>query len=358
MFDEQGVCLPCRYIENLDKIDWQARRQEIEQIAIWARERNTSGYDCIVGVSGGKDSHRLAFYVRDELKLKPLLVCCSYPPEQQADRGAANLGNLVTHGFDLHLVSPAPQTWKKLMRHGFLRYGNWCKSTELALFTSMPRVATAFNIPLIFLGENPALAFGGDVGSLNSDANQLRRGNTLAGATLEPWIETGVPTKELYWYTFPSDQEIERLGLRMIYLGYYIRDFNDLANGKFAIEHGLEVRKGADADPNETGSINAFESVDEDFVHVNQLFKYLKLGFGKATQQLSVKVRHGEITRAEAVELVRRYDGKCSDRLIQDFCRYLDISIEEFWDTAERMRSRDLWQLNNHGDWELRYKID
>ena len=58
IFDQEGVCLPCRYHETFDQIDWEARRRELEEIADWGRQRNTSGYDCVIGVSGGKDSHR------------------------------------------------------------------------------------------------------------------------------------------------------------------------------------------------------------------------------------------------------------------------------------------------------------
>ena len=106
------------YIENAGTVDWEARRRELDEIAAWGRQHQAGGYDCIVGVSGGKDSTRQAFYVRDELGLKPLLVCCSYPPEQLADRGPDNLSNLIERGFDLHFVSPAPQSWKQMMHCG------------------------------------------------------------------------------------------------------------------------------------------------------------------------------------------------------------------------------------------------
>ncbi|MBE90537.1 MAG: LPS biosynthesis protein [Rhodospirillaceae bacterium] len=355
-FDEEGVCMPCRYAESLDGINWETRRKDLQKIADWGRARQSGGYDCLIGVSGGKDSTRQAFYVRDELGLKPLLVCCSYPPEQAADRGAENLSNLVEHGFDLHYVSPSPETWKKMMRLSFREFAQWTRPTELALFSSVVRCATSFKIPLIFLGENPALAFGSKSGSLDGDAKNIRAYDTLSGANIEPWLDWGIPKEKLYWYTFPSDHEIERAALRLVYLGFYIRDFNDIANGQFALDHGFMPRKGIEADPYETGSINAFECVDEDFVHVNQFLKFIKLGFGKVIQQVSVQIRHGEITREEGLKLARAFDGRCSDRLIENFCQYLEITTEEFWDVVDKNRNRDLWQLTNQGEWELRFK--
>lgn len=353
--DAEGICKPCRYVESLDQIDWQARRKQLAEIVEWGRQRRTGPYDCIVGVSGGKDSLRQAMFVRDELGLRPLLVCCAYPPEQIAERGTRNLSNLVAKGFDLHLTSPGPQTWKRMLRMGFREHAQWTRASELALYSSMPRVATAFNIPLIFLGENPALAFGAKSGGDGAEANGLRDYDTLGGASLAPWIERGIPPEKLFWYRFPSDEDIERLGLRMIYLGYFIRDFNDIGNTEFARRQDFVPREGVDADPGFTGSINPYESVDEDFVHVNQYLKAVKLGFGKVVQQVSVQVRYGAIDREQAVDLARKFDGRVDRSLIERFCAYLGIDVEEFDAIVAKYRNLDLWQMNNHGEWELRY---
>ena len=356
VFDDDGVCLPCRYAESLASADWGARKVELDGISEWGRTSKRGVYDCIIGVSGGKDSLRQAFFARDDLGLNPLLVSCVYPPEQQTQRGADNLSNLVEQGFDLHLVGPAPQVSKRLTQYSFLRFANIFKASELVLYASLPRVAVAYGIPLIFLGENPALAFGGSVGSISSDGNKQRFHNTLAGGKLETWLESGLTAKEMNWYKYPSEHDFERAQLRIVYLGYYMRDFNDIANGAFALAHGLEERTGLDALPEETGSLNAFEAVDDDFVHVNQMIKHLKLGFGKVVQQASVQLRLGKMTREEAIEVVDKYDGRCSERYIDHFCRYIDISKEKFREVVDEARNTDLWQLNNRGDWELRYK--
>src|SRR3989338_11510037 len=117
-FDEEGVCPVCRFAEEKKngKIDWGARKKEIEEIIQWGRLNSKSSYDCIVTVSGGKDSTRQALFARDELKGKPLLVSCVYPPEQLHERGAQNLSNLISMGFDTLSVSLNPQVWKTLMR--------------------------------------------------------------------------------------------------------------------------------------------------------------------------------------------------------------------------------------------------
>jgi len=356
IFDDEGVCLPCRYAESLSKIDWDARRSELVEITKWGRENKRGNYDCIIGVSGGKDSTRQAFFARDELGLKPLLVSCVYPPEQQTQRGADNLSNLVEAGFDLHILGPAPLVSKKLTHFSFMKHINIFKASELVLYATLPRVAIAYGIPLIFLGENPALAFGGSVGSTSSDGNQQRKHNTLSGASLDSWLEAGLKRNEVNWYQYPSERDFDRAGLRIVYLGYYMADFHEIANGAFAMAHGLKVREGIDALPEETGSLNPYEALDDEFVHVNQMLKFLKLGFGKVVHHTSVRVRLGEMTRDEAIATVDKYDGKCSQRYIDKFCHYVDISKEEFDKMADKARNRDIWHLNNRGEWELRYR--
>lgn len=356
VFDAEGICYPCRYTETVPGIDWEVRRRELEEIASWGRSRNVSGYDCIIPVSGGKDSHRQSLYCRDELGLKPLLVSLAYPPEHQSERGAHNIANLIDLGFDCIYVSLKPDTWRRMMRHAFLTWGNIYKSTELPLYASVHRVAIMYHIPLMVYGENPALSWGSAGGSLDGNANRLKYNNTLRGGDLTWLLEGGFTLQDLYWSMFPSDADIERSGLRPIYLGYYIHDFNDWVNGETAIAHGLEPRKGKDAVPEETGEINTWDALDDDFVIVNQFLKFLKFGFGKTLESVGAAVRNGIMSRDEAVELIWKYDGKCADRYIRRLCRYLDISEEEFWRVAESYRNPALWMKDEHG-WRLRYPI-
>lgn len=355
-FDEEGVCPACRFAVQADKIDWSERRRELKEIAVWGRERNVSGYDCIIGVSGGKDSTRQSLFVRDELGLKPLLVSCTYPPEQLTERGAHNLSNLISLGFDCISVSPDPQVWKALMRQGFLKYGNWCKSTEMALYASAPKIAIAYHIPLIFLGENPAITLGDlGMGSLTGDANKMKYCHTLEGGNPDKLLTKDITEQDIFWYRYPSDDEIDWARLKIVFLGYFIKDFTRFRNAEFSIAHGLMVRN----DPAEDiGDNYGFEALDDDFVVVNQMLKYLKFGFGKVTDQVSEAIRLGMMTREEAIQLVKKYDGKCADRFIERFCRYLGITEEKFWQVAESFRNKDIWEKDGSGEYRLKVPLE
>ena len=355
-FDDEGVCLPCRLLETEHEIDWDARHAELREIVKWAksrRERSVSGYDSIIPVSGGKDSHRQALYARDVLGLNPLLVSLAYPPEQQTKRGAHNLANLVELGFDCFAVSPAPDVWRRLMKVGFMEFANWCKPTELALYGSAPKVAIAYNIPLLIYGENPALSWGSAGGSFDGDANRMKYTNTLKGGDIEPYLEHGFQPKEMYWHRYPSDDHIERADLRMIYLGYYMDDFNDMVNGREAMANGLEPRTGEDAVFEDIGQITLFDALDDDWVILNQMIKQFKFGFGKASEQLSGLIRQGYVNRAEALELARKFDGRCAQRYIDSFCRYMGITEDTFWEVAEGARNKDIWERDGN-QWKLK----
>ena len=357
VFDDEGICYPCRYVERYDEIDWKARRAILDDIVDWAKRNNTSGYDCIIGVSGGKDSTRQALAAR-EAGLNPLLVSCAYPPEQQLERGAQNLANLVSLGFDAITVAPSPQTSKALMRNCFLRHGNMFNAAELALYACLPKTALAYRIRLVLLGENPALAWGTAVGgSLDYVGNATRQTNTLQGGDYRRFLADGMEADDVYWYRYPTDAELTRGDLKIVYLGYFIPDFNDHSNSRIAIENGLQIREGEEANPMNCGNYINTSCLDDDFVLVNQHLKYLKYGFGMATQEISSAIRAGLITREEGVEWVRKYDGRIAPHYVERLCNYMGMPVEEFWTIAETFRNKNIWERDSRGEWKLKTPI-
>ncbi|HOW35811.1 MAG TPA: N-acetyl sugar amidotransferase [Candidatus Omnitrophota bacterium] len=354
-FNAQGVCPACEYWSTLNVMDWDEKRKILLEICDFGIAHKSWGYDCIIGVSGGKDSTRQALFVRNVLKMNPLLVCCTYPPDQVSDRGAYNIQNLISRGFNTVIVGPAPQTWKKNMLNGFYKYGNWQRSTELALFTSVPRLAIAYQIPLIFWGENPALILGElGVRSNGYDGNQMKWANTLAGGDPSWLCVDGITKKDVLCYSYPADEEMTRAGLRIIYLSYFWKVWSRLENGMLAAVHGLDVRD----DHSETiGDILGVEALDEDWITVNQMIKFRKFGFARVTELVCEEIRFGRMKREEGIPLIEKYDGKCSDKLVGNFCDYLGISIEEFWRVADSYTNKEIFEKDKKGSWKLKYPV-
>jgi N-acetyl sugar amidotransferase len=355
-FDEKGVCPACNHYDSLLKVDWESRKKELNEIVNFGKKNNHSGYDCIIGVSGGKDSTRQAFYVRDVLKMNPLLVSLNYPPEQVSQRGVDNISNMIKNGFDCININPAPQLWKKLLKKGFLEFLNLGSASELALFSSVPRLAIAYQIPLIWWGENAALQLGdlSIMGKDGSDGNNLRKMNTLRGGDFTWMLSKEIKKNKILQYLFPSEEEMENANLRVTFLGYFWKDWSLIENGNYAALRGLDVRNDKPWDNGDTFGITA---LDEEWVTVNQMIKYYKYGFGRMTDYMNEEIRRGVYTRLEAIELCEKYDGKCSLTIINSLCNYIDISISEFNNLVDKSVNLNLFKRVKKGEYIPKFKI-
>lgn len=355
-FTDAGICPACDYFERLQHVDWQERYEILEDLLARRERRPGQSYDCIIGVSGGKDSSRQALWIRDRLGLKPLLACLSYPPEQVTERGVDNLSNLVSLGFDVVVSAPAPGTWRRLMRASFDRFVNWARSTELALFSSVPQLAIRHDIPLILWGENPGLQLGDlkTLGRTGYDGNNLRYMNTLSGGGLDWMLEDGASPSELIPYRYPSPDAFEAHGLQIVYLGWFLGDWSLVNNGLYSVASGLRMR--TDTVEN-TGDLAGVTSLDEDWVTLNQMIKYYKFGFGRVTDYVNEEIRLGRLTRDEAIDLVERYDSACAPDYIAAFCAYIGISVDSFWDRVRASANPRLFEVRPDGSLRRRFKV-
>lgn len=355
-FTEAGLCPACDYFGRLAHVDWQERFDILQDLLTSFPRRQGQQFDCIIGVSGGKDSMRQALWVRDKLKLRPLLACLSYPPEQVTQRGVENISNLIELGFDVVISAPAPGTWQRLMRESFDRYINWARSTELALFSSVPQLAIRYGIPLILWGENPGLQLGDlkTLGRTGYDGNNLRYMNTLSGAALDWMLATGMELRELIPYQYPTPEEFDEHGLQIVYLGWFLGDWSLVNNGMYSASNGLRVRDDTVAN---TGDLLGVTSLDEDWVTLNQMIKYYKFGFGRVTDYVNEEIRLGRMSRERGIDLVEQHDDACSDEYIDGFCEYIGISKRTFWEKVHGALNRELFDLDAAGRISRRFKV-
>jgi N-acetyl sugar amidotransferase len=353
-FDEYQVCSACRAYEERLKVKWVEREKVLKEIAEWAKKNSGGGFDCVVGVSGGKDSHFQALYAKERLGLKCLLVNCA--PDNISEVGRHNLENLVQYGFDMISLRPNPKIERELSKRAFYEYGNFVKPLEFPLYASASQIALKFEIPLIIQGENPAETLG-ILGFLDAggDAMNWKNGPTVAGGNAEDWANDGIGLRDLLFYQFPDEDELKNSGIQAIYLGHYAKEWSNTGNTKFAVSRGLKGRPGHD--PNLTGKTNPYFSIDADLKVVNQMLKYLKFGFGSTTDEVCYDIREGRITREEGIALVKKYDGRCGDSYILEWCKYIGISVAEFWRVAEKWVNKKLFIRNEWGRWEPKFKV-
>jgi N-acetyl sugar amidotransferase len=350
-FDDEGICGACIWQEEKKNIDWDSREKELHDISEWAKKTSKSNYDCVIGVSGGKDSTLQAITARDKLGLRCLLVNCE--PEGITEIGKHNIENLKLLGFDVISLRPNPKIIKSLMKRDFYKYLNPIKITEYSLWSSAYILADAFDIPLIIQGENVGLTLGASLSGLGDDSDSLKADqcNTMASGWHEYCEEEGVDEKDLFLYHYDAEK-LRSKGIRGIWLQYFLKDWSYHDNAQFSKRYGLEWRK--DFDPNDIGTYIPFAQLDTDLVPVNQMLKYVKFGFGQCMDHACYDLREGRISREEAIDLVRKYDGKCSEKYILEFCEYIDISIEEFWKVVNQFRG-PMWNKNNKNEWTNSY---
>ncbi len=344
-FNDENICGACIYEEEKKKINWSERKEELNQIITIVKEKK-SDYDCTIGVSGGKDSTKQAITARDELGLKCLLV--NYQPDNITEIGNANIENLKQLGFDVITIRPNPKIMKKLVRNDFFNHLNPVKATEFSLYSSSYIIAEKFNIPLVIQGENPGLTVGTSLTGVGTDSNAL---NAYQLQTLsdgwKPYLEIdGVTKNDLHLFHYDVEKLISR-DVKGIWLQYFLEEWSYRGNAEFSLNHGFTMRE--NFNPEDIGTYVPFGALDSDLVHVNQMLKFIKFGFGFCMDHVCYDIRDGHMDRKTAIDLVLKYDGKCAERYIDEFCKYIEISKDEFWNTVNKFRGQ-MW-YNKDGEY-------
>ena len=351
-FNEDGVCGACLWEKEKQTIDWNKRFSELVDIAEWAKSTTKSNYDCVIGVSGGKDSTKQALTARDRLGLRCLLV--NYEPEGITDIGKYNRENLRNLGFDMITFRPNPLIMKKLIKRDFYTYLNLVRPTEFCLVACTYIISDKFDIPLIIQGENAGLTLGTRLTGLGTDSNCLKANelNTISAGIKEYTEIDGVEEKDLFFYHYDR-KSLEEKNFRGIWLNYFLKEWSSPGNAEFAKQNGMHERP-EPFDPNSIGTYVKYVQLDTELTQVNQLLKYVKLGFGQCMDSACYDLIEKTITRDEAIDLVRKYDGKCSKEYIKKFCDYININEGEFWNVANSFRG-SIWEKTENNEWHNKY---
>lgn len=340
-FDGDGVCSACRGAEWKDQIDWDARRREWNELCGWARTealRRGNTYDCIVPVSGGKDS---TFQVLTCVQsgLRPLGV--SFEPTSMTPLGEANLRNL-SRLCDVVQIRKNRVAYNKMARHAFRTVGDHDWPNHVGIFTTPVQEAVRQNIPLLIWGENCQLEYGYPndtvARSKHLDRRWLEEFGGLLGLRVSDFLHAdyGVSTFDLQLYRYPSIEDLSRVGVRGHYLGYY-----------FKWDARVQVEKIKPFGWRESpvpidGTYTTYENLDCALVGWHDYLKYVKFGFGRATDHACIDIRNGRMAREAAVDLVSRIDGK-PPMMLDEFCDFLAMGRGEVLEIIDSFTNQDLF---------------
>lgn len=349
-FNEEGVCSACIAAKEKDfGIDWDQRAEDFKKIVDHYRlPKGQVGYDCLIPVSGGKDSTYQAYFMKEVCGLNPLCVC--FETTSVTELGQKNLDNLTKMGLDVIHFKKNNVVYKKMVIESFKRVGDEMWPNHIGIFTIPVMLAVKFNIPLIIWGENSQQEYGGP--NLESVKNNvlnrrwLEEFGGLLGHRIQDMIGVnGITEKDLTPYFYPSDEEIERVGVTGLFLGSYF--FWDARKQlEIVKQHGFLVKEDG---PTE-GTYTNYENIDEKLVSLHDYLKYVKYGFGRATDHACIDIRNGRLSRKEGLELVRKYDGKYPEYGISEFIKYSGMSKIEIDKIIDSFTNPILFKQDDEGN--------
>lgn len=347
--DADGICSACRNFERRHVVDWEKRRQELGAVLERYRVRDGRAYDCIVPVSGGKDSTFQALRLL-ELGLNPL--CVTATTDHLTALGRRNIENLKRLGVDYVEVTTNPLVRRRINRLALTQVGDISWPEHVTIFTIPVRMAVQFGIPLIVWGENPQNEYGGPAAAAADNVltrRWLEEFGGLLGLRVSDLVgQEGIEAKHLIQYTYPTDEELARASVTGLFLGYYV-PWDGYVNALYAQGHGFETY----TKPVE-GSLVNYENLDNAQTGIHDYFKFLKYGFGRATDLACLHVRRGRLPREDALRLVKRHDGKFPwaylGTPLDEILKSIDMTLDDFIRVCDRFTNKKLFVCDARGN--------
>lgn len=337
IFDEECVCQACRNYEKRKIIDWDLRKKELDELCDKYR-RDDGYYDCLIPVSGGKDSHRIVYEMKVLRNMNPLLITIgdAFTKTQAGHKNYKNLGetfNCDHMQFDLSI-----DLFKRVTRLAFQKSGEPLKFVEAAIYTVPMKMAIKLGIPLVAFGENSSFEYGTTNAENNSANEAIKR--LFDSIDVSFWVKNGIPIKEMNAIIPPTKDELEATNPLVIYLSYYV-PWSSTVNLNIAMRYGFSdlthewIRE---------GYIENFEQIDSIAYIIHLWMKYPKFGFQRTSDIASRRVREGLLSLSEAKQIINKYDHMIDQRALEDYCNTLGYSKKKFWDIVDKFWNPNLFE--------------
>jgi len=331
-----GNCTACNNFSIKEKVNWKDRESEFRKLVKKIKKKKLR-YDCIIPVSGGKDSTWQTIKCL-EYDLNPLAVTWKSP--QRTKIGQENLDNLISLGVDHIDWSVNPNIEKKLTLDSYKKFGAIAIPMHLAMFNIPALLASNFKIPYIIWGENSAVEYGNsnkrDNQKILSDKWYKNYGVTH-NTKAKDWVSKKLPQKKMSSYFDYKTYGNKNFNPQSIFLGYFFKwdpQQTFAIAKKFGFKEGVAARTG----------YYKFADIDDDFISIHHWLKWYKFGFTRLFDNLSLEIRNKRITRDEALKIIKIDGLHPPIEDIKKYCKYCNITIETFFKIAERFRNKKIWK--------------
>ena len=350
-FDEAGICSACQAYANRSKVDYDKRNEELKALCDKYRGSNgPSGYDCMIAVSGGKDSHFQVYVMKELLGMNPLLVTVedNFP---MTDAGMHNLKNISeVYGCDIISMKPNIRAQKEIMRHTFEKHGKPTYFIDRYIYTYPLHMALKFDTPLLVYGENISYEYGGSNAAETYSAKDQINNGVGAGIPTEEILDLDVSKKDLNFFEPPVEEDLDKLD--PIYLSYFV-EWNSFTNFEIAKKKGFHDLT---HEWDRTHHVENFDQVDSRAYLIHPWLKYPKFGHASATDYSARMVRYGLISRDEAIDLVKKHDHNLDPLAVRDFCQFIGYSESAFWEIIDKMYNTEIFKKEK-GRWKLKNEL-
>ena len=341
---DDGICSACAANANKKKQNWDKKEKNFQKILKDIKSKKTL-YDCLIPVSGGKDSTwQLVLALKH--KLNPLAF--TYKPVFRTKIGQKNLDNLKKIGVHHIDFSVNEKVEKKFLKKSFIKFGAVAIPMHMAMWNISFNLAKNFNIPYIFWGENSANEYGGskeDLKLKNLNSKWIKKYGISFGTTSKDWIDKDLTEKELAPFIRNAENKKTEYP-KSIFLGdYYFWDPKETF--RVAKKHGFRNYK----NKAKTG-IYDYADIDDDFISVHHFIKMYKFGFSRVHDNLSLEIRNGRIKREDAIKVIKKKAFKVPLSDINKFCKFINISKNQFFQICEKFRNKNIWKKES-GKWKL-----
>ena len=349
IFDEHGICSGCRVHEEKDILDWDIRGQNLKKILDIYKNKSGKNYDCIIPVSGARDSYFIVHTIKNILGMNPLLV--TYNKHYNTAVGIRNLANLrILFDCDIMTLTVNPETVKKITRATIRKMGSIYWHCIAGQTVYPVQVAVKFKIPLIIWGAHQGLDQLGMFSHLDEVemTRKYRKEHDLMGFEAEDLISEfdNVTEQDIVQYKYPDDKEIERVGVRGIYLNNYIRWDSKAQHEEMIRLYNYETSIA-------TRTFDKYNDVDcFNYSDVHDYIKYIKLGYGKVTDHASREIRLRRMTREQGIDMLRKYINEKPAHL-KLFLKWIGITENSFHYLIDQHRNKNLWRRDENWNWVL-----
>ena len=339
VFDDKGVCQACNVAKRRENTNWGERNKELKVLCQQHRSLDR-GYDCIIAVSGGKDSHYQGQVMKEEMNMNPMLV--SVGNFGWTETGRKNFLNLRER-FDCDCISLdlSPATARKMFRAAFIEYGSPTYYWDRAVYTYPIWMAARLSIPLVVYGENINYEYGGKQIEETPFAYEQEDNGVASAIPVAIWRDYDVAPENLQWMKYPPAELIHETKVMPVYLSYY-KKWSGYNNMQQAKRHGFRDLK----DTGEwlrKGYIEQYDQIDAVGYLVHCWMKWPKFGHSRATDVAAIWVREGRLTRKEALVLVRQHDAILDPKIKDDFCEFVGWNSTKFDQVVNKFYNHKLF---------------